>query len=231
MQTQLNVIMKFCLSFLKIGITHVLLILMSLVILISCDDKPVRRDPFPIHKTGNVESDSVRTIYSKSKSDLIYNPVISYFIGYELEHPNWYRTENGVNMFINSFKRKVEMDFTFLEQLTNYHQNRLTGNKFIKQDEIMQQDIMSIKMSSTEDEVKTICFQYNINIPILDTTWNRTCEIPIYYEIISSIPSNQDQTKPYLTMRSEIGFTKKYPKLPDGNGLYMWTLKINELRK
>lgn len=119
------------------------------------------------------------------------------------------------------------MDFSYFKEICGYRQKRLTGNNFIREDTEIDYDLVSTSYDQQGNMNMTKCFQYNIYIPLLDTLPNGKSELRVYYEIISSIPHNQDETQPHPTPTSEVSVIGKYPRLPEGSGLYLGTFKIN----
>ena len=196
-----------------------------LILLMSCHPEVKYTDQKP-HQV--VQDDTIQVMYStRSRSDIILQPPMRYFIQYELDHPHWYRREDTVELK-HSFQNKLLMDFSYLTDICSYRQKRLTGNKSIKEDMFIPYDVMTINQTPNGDESKTICFQYNFNIPLLDTLPNGKSEYPVYMEIISTIPPHQDETKPFITPQSELKPIKKYHRLPNGHGLYLGTYMITQ---
>lgn len=193
----------------------------------SCDDHAGDHDHHDHHVQIMKHEDPDQLIYSQSKSDIIYSPVVQYFIMYEQDNPHWYYTESGTSSFIIRFQTKILMDTNYLIHLSSYRQKRRTGNDFIRESIRINYDNLSSRYDSNGNLNMSKCFQYNIRIPLLDTLPNGQCELPAYYEIVSFIPPNQDETKPFIQPTSSVSIVNKYPRLPEGDGLYLGTFKIN----
>lgn len=138
--------------------------------------------------------DSNRSVKDGVKK-IVTKPTMEFFFKkFQEGYPDWYESKEGKDSLKKAFEERMLNDIEFAKVAASYRtDNNITGSIFASE------SISPYKKNDGEEgEVKAFKFKYDI--PLKKPLYTGEKEIGIQYEIISLIPSTEENhKKPYIT--------------------------------